>query len=94
MCGIAGIIGDRGTRDALDRMVEALRHRGPDSGGVSHKGPVLLGARRLRILDLQAGDQPLKNEKGTVTVLLNGELYNHLALRAELERAFYGNARA
>jgi asparagine synthase (glutamine-hydrolysing) len=84
VCGICGYTGPEAP-GALDRMAEALRHRGPDAGGATEQGGVRLAARRLRILDLDpAGDQPLFNEDGSVTVVYNGELYNHQELRREL----------
>jgi asparagine synthase (glutamine-hydrolysing) len=68
-------------------MSETLVHRGPDSDGMAVDGPVGLAARRLSIIDLETGDQPLTNEDGTVTVVQNGELYNYRELRRELEAA-------
>src|SRR5437762_1311864 len=84
MCGICGIIGDTGR---LDKMSATLVHRGPDSDGSFVDGDVGLAARRLSIIDLETGDQPLSNEDGTVTVVQNGEIYNYEELRRELERA-------
>src|SRR6266571_7906894 len=68
-------------------MSATLVHRGPDSEGSVLDGPVGLAARRLSIIDLETGDQPLANEDGTVHVVQNGELYNYRELRAEMERA-------
>ena len=68
-------------------MSATLLHRGPDSDGVFVDGPVGLAARRLAIIDLETGDQPIANEDGTVHVVQNGELYNYRELRGELERA-------
>jgi asparagine synthase (glutamine-hydrolysing) len=68
-------------------MSATLVHRGPDSDGELLDGPVVLAARRLSIIDLEGGDQPIANEDGTVHVVQNGELYNFRELRAELERA-------
>ena len=62
-------------------------HRGPDSFGEYAKGPVALAARRLSIIDLETGDQPIGNEDGTLQVVQNGEIYNYRELRRELERA-------
>src|SRR5437667_10019227 len=84
MCGICGIIGDTGR---LDKMSAALVHRGPDSDGSFVDGDVGLAARRLSIIDLETGDQPLSNEDGTVTVVQNGEIYNYEELRRGLGRA-------
>src|SRR6478736_6612194 len=89
MCGICGIASPVGAPD-LDRlaaMSDTLVHRGPDSGGVYLDGPVGLAARRLAIIDLAGGDQPISNEDGTCTVVQNGEIYNFPELRRELERA-------
>jgi asparagine synthase (glutamine-hydrolysing) len=68
-------------------MSATLVHRGPDSDGTLIDGPVGLAARRLAIIDLETGDQPIANEDGTIHVVQNGELYNYRELRAELERA-------
>ena len=68
-------------------MSVTLVHRGPDSDGALIDGPVGLAARRLAIIDLETGDQPIANEDGTIHVVQNGELYNYRELRAELERA-------
>ena len=89
MCGICGIASASGDVDAarLAAMSETLVHRGPDSDGMTLDGGVGLAARRLSIIDLQTGDQPLTNEDGTVTVVQNGELYNYRELRRELEAA-------
>ena len=65
-------------------MNETLVHRGPDSGGVHVDGGVGIAARRLAIIDLETGDQPLTNEDGSVAVVQNGEIYNYRELRAEL----------
>lgn len=89
MCGICGAAWTdqgRGLSDAqLDRMIDRLRHRGPDDRGMycdTHAG---LGFRRLSIIDLFTGHQPLSNEDGTVWVVFNGEIYNYAALRHRLE---------
>src|SRR3954470_1788113 len=89
MCGICGIVSTRGPADPerLARMSAKLLHRGPDSDGTFVDGPVALAARRLAIIDLEGGDQPIANEDGTVHVVQNGELYNYPELRHELERA-------
>src|SRR5688572_5646560 len=87
MCGIAGIVSlsNRGVEvGELEAMCGALVHRGPNSGG-GYVGPsVALGMRRLSIIDLQTGDQPIANEDGSVWVVLNGEIYNFRELRREL----------
>jgi asparagine synthase (glutamine-hydrolysing) len=89
MCGICGIASGRGSvdPDRLRRMSATLVHRGPDSEGTHLDGPVGLAARRLAIIDLTGGDQPIRNEDGTVVVVQNGEIYNHRELERELERA-------
>jgi asparagine synthase (glutamine-hydrolysing) len=88
MCGISGIA-STGAVDPgrLEAMSETLVHRGPDSDGAFVNAGIGLAARRLSIIDLEHGDQPLANEDGTVTVVQNGEIYNHAELRRELERA-------
>jgi asparagine synthase (glutamine-hydrolysing) len=88
MCGICGIATRTGAADAdrLSAMSAALVHRGPDSFGEHLDGPVALAARRLSIIDLAGGDQPISNEDGTCTVVQNGEIYNYPELRLELER--------
>src|SRR2546421_11563012 len=91
MCGICGIARlDRrsGPEPAvLEAMSETLIHRGPNSEGTVIDGPVGLAARRLSIIDLAGGDQPIANEDGTVHVVQNGEIYNFRLLRDPLERA-------
>jgi asparagine synthase (glutamine-hydrolysing) len=89
MCGICGIVSSNGPADPdrLAAMSAKLVHRGPDSNGVFAEGQAALAARRLAIIDLQTGDQPIANEDATVHVVQNGELYNYRELRAELERA-------
>jgi asparagine synthase (glutamine-hydrolysing) len=91
MCGIAGQVSLRGDRpvdrEAVRRMTDAVAHRGPDGVGeyVSPRALAALGHRRLSIIDLVTGGQPIYNEDRTVAVVLNGEIYNFQALRAELE---------
>ena len=89
MCGIAGLASGSGTADPerLRAMSATLVHRGPDADGALVDGPVALASRRLSIIDLETGDQPIANEDGTVHVIQNGEIYNYRELRAELERA-------
>ena len=90
MCGIAGVARReaRGVSvDALDRMIAALRHRGPDGSGHYADDRVGLAHVRLSIIDVAGGAQPLANEDGTVLVVYNGEVYNYVELRAELEAA-------
>jgi asparagine synthase (glutamine-hydrolysing) len=88
MCGIAGIVqwdADLPLRDIVGSMCDALQHRGPDDVGVWASERVSLGMRRLSIIDLDTGQQPISNEDGTVWVVLNGEIYNFRELRAELQ---------
>ena len=89
MCGICGIASSNGPAepDRLARMSATLVHRGPDADGALIDGPVGLAARRLAIIDLRTGDQPIANEDGSIHVVQNGELYNYRELRAALERA-------
>jgi asparagine synthase (glutamine-hydrolysing) len=89
VCGIAGIAARSGAIDPerLRAMSGTLVHRGPDSDGMHVDGPVGLAARRLSIIDLETGDQPIANEDGTVHVVQNGEIYNYRELRPGLERA-------
>jgi asparagine synthase (glutamine-hydrolysing) len=88
MCGICGIASARGAADPerLAAMSATLTHRGPDSDGAFVEGPVALAARRLSIIDLDTGDQPIANEDGTVVVVQNGEIYNYAELTDELAR--------
>jgi asparagine synthase (glutamine-hydrolysing) len=88
MCGICGIVLRRGSpdRERLEAMAATLEHRGPDSDGFHVDGPVGLAARRLSIIDLEHGDQPIANENGSLHVVQNGEIYNYRELAAELRR--------
>ncbi|MBU2487846.1 MAG: asparagine synthase (glutamine-hydrolyzing) [Proteobacteria bacterium] len=85
MCGICGFAGP-GTRDDLLRMTRALALRGPDGEGLwqAPDEPVFLGHRRLSVIDLSGGAQPMEDADGRVAVVFNGEIYNHAELRAEL----------
>jgi asparagine synthase (glutamine-hydrolysing) len=89
MCGICGIASGRGVvdRERLGRMAATLIHRGPDSEGMHVEGPVGIAARRLAIIDLTGGDQPIANEDGSVVVVQNGEIYNYRELAHSLVRA-------
>src|SRR5579884_2428860 len=90
MCGISGIFEynrpDPVPREVVHRMNETIRHRGPDDEGIFVAPGIGLGHRRLSIVDVEGGHQPLSNEDGTVWVLLNGEIYNYPQLRPELLR--------
>jgi asparagine synthase (glutamine-hydrolysing) len=88
MCGIAGFVkcGQNASADPaiVRQMCDVIRHRGPDDQGIYTDGGVGLGMRRLSIVDLATGHQPISNEDGSVVLVFNGEIYNHQALRAEL----------
>ena len=90
MCGIAGILLQHSDRPIdeglLRRMAGTIAHRGPDAQGVWTDGRVGLAHRRLSIIDLADGDQPIANEDGTIRVVFNGEIYNFRELRRELEQ--------
>src|SRR5258708_19843432 len=86
MCGIGGVAGGEpaGGRELVGRMCAAMAHRGPDDDGSVHVDGVTFGMRRLSIIDVQGGHQPIHNEDSTIWVVQNGEIYNHLALRKML----------
>ncbi|MBM3279368.1 MAG: asparagine synthase (glutamine-hydrolyzing) [Candidatus Handelsmanbacteria bacterium] len=89
MCGIAGKVWAEAGRpveeELLRAMCAAIAHRGPDDEGIYRQGPAGLGMRRLKVIDLEGGRQPMSNEAGTLWVVFNGEIYNYLELRRELE---------
>ena len=91
MCGICGVVQIGGEPrpaippDVLERMTDAMTHRGPDDRGTYLADGIALGVRRLSIVDVEGGHQPVFNEDGTVVAVQNGELYNHLDVRAALE---------
>ncbi|MBM3813756.1 MAG: asparagine synthase (glutamine-hydrolyzing) [Acidimicrobiia bacterium] len=90
MCGIAGFVTFRppaGAESLLERMTTTLQHRGPDDVGYYHVAPAFLGHRRLSIVDLSRGHQPIYNEDRSRLILYNGEIFNHAELRPGLERA-------
>jgi asparagine synthase (glutamine-hydrolysing) len=86
MCGIAGVAtrGSTPTRELIRAMCEIMRHRGPDGEGIHVAAGIGLGMRRLAVIDLQTGEQPVTNQSGSVQVVFNGEIYNYRELRAEL----------
>jgi asparagine synthase (glutamine-hydrolysing) len=91
LCGIAGIV-SRNTSvqpqaQRFDHAVDSMRSRGPDDRGSVYTGRVALGMRRLSIIDLKTGSQPIASEDGTISVVLNGELYSHQELRDQLTSA-------
>ncbi|OLE82569.1 MAG: asparagine synthase (glutamine-hydrolyzing) [Acidobacteria bacterium 13_1_20CM_2_65_9] len=89
MCGIAGLVGADGLhpddRARAIRMREVIRHRGPDEAGLWGDDRALLAHRRLSIVDLNSGQQPLANEDRTIWIAFNGEIYNHAEIRRDLE---------
>lgn len=88
MCGIAGFVTQEQSvrdRSLLVRMCDRIAHRGPDGAGYYYDGPTALGHRRLSIIDVSGGHQPLGNEDGSVMIVFNGEIYNYLELRRGLE---------
>ena len=91
MCGICGIVRPAGSahtvdRATIERMRDAIAHRGPDGAGLFVEEGVGLGHRRLSIVDLAAGHQPMASDDGRLQIVYNGEVFNHPALKAELER--------
>src|SRR5438876_12158547 len=86
MCGICGLVAPAGLADPalVERMNAALVHRGPDEGSVDAFGRCGLGHRRLQVIELATGSQPVANETGDVVAVFNGEIYNYQELRAEL----------
>jgi asparagine synthase (glutamine-hydrolysing) len=89
MCGICGILDLRARNfpaQELEAMTNALRHRGPDDHGIFFSSPISLGFRRLSIVDLAGGHQPMSNEDQTIWIVFNGEIYNHPALRIRMQR--------
>ena len=80
MCGIVAVLDVGGSgpvsREVLDRMAQAVAHRGPDERGLWIEGPVGLAAQRLRVVDLETGQQPLVSEDGSIRLVANGEVYN------------------
>jgi asparagine synthase (glutamine-hydrolysing) len=90
MCGICGVVGidsREASEPAVRRMMAAMLHRGPDEEGILFAPPVAAGMRRLSIVDLAGGSQPVWNDAGTLAIVYNGEVYNFLELRAELASA-------
>ena len=88
MCGIVGFVGAReNAQTILQAMMDRIAHRGPDGQGQFLEGPVALGQRRLSIIDLDGGKQPMYNEDSSLVVVFNGEIYNFQALTAELQAA-------
>jgi len=89
VCGIAGILqisGEGATPTLLEQMIDRIRYRGPDESGIHLDGPIGLGHCRLSIIDLASGQQPMHSGDGNLVVVFNGEIYNHVELRQDLER--------
>ncbi len=89
MCGIAGFITNKKTPESeilLKSMVDIIKHRGPDDDGLFHDDNVALGMRRLSIIDIGGGMQPISNEDGSKIIFFNGEIYNYQTLRLELKQ--------
>ena len=87
MCGIVGFVG-KGDRNTLQAMTSTLSHRGPDDEGLFIEPPVYFGHRRLSIIDLSSGHQPMQSIDGSLTIVFNGEIYNFKELRNELASAY------
>jgi asparagine synthase (glutamine-hydrolysing) len=88
VCGIVGVIERRGAASeaVVRQMAAAIVHRGPDDEGYFVDGPAALGFRRLSIIDLRDGHQPMRSDCGRFTLVFNGEIYNHIELREQLEK--------
>lgn len=88
MCGIVGIVGPRGDEKLLQKMTQSLIHRGPDEAGffVEPIDRIFLGMRRLKVIDLIGGKQPIFNETNEIGVIFNGEIYNYLELKKDLQK--------
>src|SRR5215471_12480701 len=89
MCGIAGVFdpgGDPADPCVLDRMIDAVRHRGPDGRGTYVDGPLGFAHARLSIVDVAGGHQPMHNADHSLSIVFNGEIFNYVELREDLER--------
>src|SRR5579863_1642792 len=88
MCGIAGFMGLQYNQDSAEHLINnmcgVIRHRGPDDQGIWVENGVALGMRRLAIIDIAGGQQPIFNEDQSILVVFNGEIYNYAALQKEL----------
>ena len=87
MCGIVGFIDNKSIdskNEIIEKMMETIVHRGPNSSGSHVDSQAALGFRRLSIVDLEGGSQPIYNEDKTMVITFNGEIYNHLELREDL----------
>src|SRR3989338_7578120 len=94
MCGICGVLGLE-DKKLIRRMADVMQHRGPDDSGFYIDKNIMLGHRRLSIIDLKTGKQPIFNEDKSIVIVYNGEIYNFKELREELEKKghrFYTNS--
>jgi len=89
MCGLIGFVGNGLPREWLGVLLQSMTHRGPDGEGVYHSGALSIGMRRLSVIDIEGGSQPLFSRGGRVVVFQNGEIYNYKALRSQLEARGY-----
>ena len=87
MCGIVGFVNkDKNKQDIIEKMAKRIEHRGPDDAGYYTDNFVALGHRRLSIIDLNTGHQPIYNENENIIIIFNGEIYNYLELKKELQK--------
>ena len=89
MCGLVGYISETLPKEWLDRLLNSMIHRGPDGDGAYHRGSLSIGMRRLSVIDLDGGWQPLFSRNGRIVVFQNGEIYNYLELQSQLESQGY-----
>ena len=90
MCGFIGFvdsINKKEKKEIIKKMADLIKHRGPDGEGYFVDNNIALGHRRLSIVDLKNGSQPMYNEDKTIAIIFNGEIYNHLKLKEELEKS-------
>ncbi|NJO08029.1 MAG: hypothetical protein HC876_22310, partial [Chloroflexaceae bacterium] len=98
MCGICGFYnygsGEPANERVLGAMLQSIVHRGPDDDGTCLDGSMAMGMRRLSIIDLAGGKQPIENEDGSISVVFNGEIYNYRELRDQFDctRAYAENS--
>ena len=86
MCGFSGIVADGDQQKHIEAMCRMLEHRGPENTSIYHHKNIWLGHNRLRIIDIETGDQPIFNEDRTVGVVFNGEIYNYKEIQFDLEQ--------
>ena len=92
MCGIVGFMDKKLEKPVLEAMMDKIIHRGPDGSGMYLDDAIALGHRRLAIIDIEGGSQPMKSRDGRLVCIFNGEIYNYKELRAELEKGGHGFA--